>query len=132
MAARSAHKKQTKSVGGDMRPVSSQAKAGEKKPKEYGANLDRIIHERTRLAIVSALAANKVLTFNDLKALLGVSDGNLSAHARKLEEAEYLICSKGFEGRIPRTEYKLARKGRAALQNYIVHMEALIKTMKKN
>ena len=98
---------------------------------EHGANLDRLIHERSRLAIVSALAANKVLTFNDLKALLQISDGNLSTHARKLEDAGYINCNKGFEGRIPRTKYKLTAAGRRALKSYISHMEALINTMKK-
>lgn len=88
--------------------------------------LDRIIHERIRLAIVSALAVNPTLTFNDLKKLLGTSDGNLSVHARKLEEAGYLTCTKQFEGRIPRTEYSLTASGRKALQRYLDHMEALI------
>jgi DNA-binding HxlR family transcriptional regulator len=90
--------------------------------------LDRLIHERIRLAIVSALAVNASLTFNDLKQLLGTSDGNLSVHARKLEEAGYLTCSKQFEGRIPRTEYSLTSTGRKALQRYLDHMEALIQT----
>ncbi|MEP7326128.1 MAG: transcriptional regulator [Gemmatimonadota bacterium] len=89
--------------------------------------LDRLIHERIRLAIVSALAVNQTLTFNDLKKLLGTSDGNLSVHARKLEEAGYLSCSKQFEGRIPRTEYSLTASGRKALQRYLDHMEALIR-----
>ena len=93
--------------------------------------LDRLIHERTRLALVSALAANSFLTFNDLKALLEISDGNLSAHARKLEDAGYIDCSKGFDGRMPRTEYRLTAAGRAALQKYIGHMEALIGAVKK-
>lgn len=93
--------------------------------------LDRLIHERTRLALVSALAANTLLTFNDLKSLLGISDGNLSAHARKLEDAGYIDCSKGFDGRMPRTEYRLTVAGRAALQKYIAHMEALIGAVKK-
>ena len=88
--------------------------------------LDRLIHERIRLAIVSALAVNAALTFNDLKKLLGTSDGNLSVHARKLEEAGYITCTKQFEGRIPRTEYSLTASGRKALQRYLDHMEALI------
>jgi len=88
--------------------------------------LDRIIHERIRLAIVSALAVNPTLSFNDLKKLLGTSDGNLSVHARKLEEAGYLTCTKQFKGRIPRTEYSLTGSGRKALQRYLDHMEALI------
>lgn len=103
-----------------------------KKPQaDSAADLDRLIHERTRLALVSALAANAMLTFNDLKALLAISDGNLSAHARKLEDAGYIVCSKSFEGRVPRTEYRLTDDGRAALHKYIGHMEALIKAMKK-
>lgn len=90
--------------------------------------LDRLIHERIRLAIVSALAVNASLTFNELKQLLGTTDGNLSVHARKLEEAGYVACSKHFEGRIPRTEYSLTGSGRKALQRYLEHMEALIQT----
>ena len=105
-----------------------------KKPsaQAHGANLDRLIHERTRLGIVSALAANKQLTFNDLKALLKISDGNLSAHARKLEDAGYIKCKKEFKGRMPRTIYALSAAGRKALNNYISHMEALITTMKNS
>ncbi|MDO9316824.1 MAG: transcriptional regulator [Gammaproteobacteria bacterium] len=104
--------------------------AGAHSAKETGNNLDRLIHERTRLALVSALAANTLLSFNDLKSLLQVSDGNLSAHARKLEDAGYIACSKGYDGRVPRTEYRLTESGRAALQKYIAHMEALILAMK--
>ncbi len=90
-------------------------------------SLDRLIHERVRLAIVSALAVNATLTFNDLKALLGATDGNLSVHARKLEDAGYLSCTKQFDGRIPRTEYALTRAGRQALARYLDHMDALIR-----
>jgi len=89
--------------------------------------LDRLIHERVRLAIVSALAVHESLTFNELKAVLDTSDGNVSVHARKLEDAGYIICTKGFDGRIPRTEYRLATAGRGALERYLSHMEALIK-----
>ncbi len=89
--------------------------------------LDKVIHERVRLAIVSALAVNEALTFNELKALLRTSDGNLSVHARKLEEAGYVTCSKSFEGRVPRTEYRLTAPGRRALERYLAHMEALIR-----
>lgn len=89
---------------------------------------DRLIHERIRLAIVSALAVNSSLTFNDLKRLLGTTDGNLSVHARKLEEAGYVTCTKQFEGRVPRTEYTLSPAGRQALARYLDHMEALIQT----
>jgi len=98
----------------------------------HGTELDRLIHEKTRLGIVSALAANNYLTFSDLKALLDISDGNLSAHARKLEEAGYLHCNKDFDGRTPRTRYSLTAKGRKALKNYIGHMEALIKAVKES
>ena len=89
--------------------------------------LDQVIHERLRLAIVSALAVNESLSFNELKALLKTSDGNLSVHARKLEDAGYLICLKGYDGRVPRTEYKLSGAGRKALERYLDHMEALIR-----
>jgi len=90
-------------------------------------DLDRLIHERVRLAIVSALAVHQMLTFNELKALLDTTDGNLSVHARKLEDAKYLLCKKGFDGRIPRTEYRLTATGRQALERYLAHMEALIR-----
>src|SRR5205823_5775874 len=92
--------------------------------------LDRLIHERLRLGIVSALAANERLSFNDLKQLLRTTDGNLSVHARKLEEAEYVACDKTFEGRVPRTEYRLTAAGRRALEKYLGHMEAIIKAAK--
>lgn len=92
--------------------------------------LDRLIHERLRLGIVSALAVNESLTFNELKKLLDTSDGNLSVHARKLEEAEYVACTKSFEGRVPRTEYRLTAAGRRALDRYLNHMEALIRAMR--
>ena len=88
--------------------------------------LDRLIHERMRLAIVSSLAVNESLSFNELKRLLDTTDGNLSVHARKLEEASYIICSKSFEGRVPRTQYRLSAVGRQALERYLDHMEALI------
>ena len=89
-------------------------------------NLDRIIHERMRLGIVSALAVNDSLTFNELKKLLQTTDGNLSVHARRLEEAAYVDCAKSFEGRVPRTEYRLTPAGRKAFERYLDHMEALI------
>ena len=92
--------------------------------------IDRLIHERLRLGIVSALAANTSLTFNDLKRLLETTDGNLSVHARKLEEAGYVACSKSFEGRMPKTEYALTDMGRKALEKYLNHMEALIEAMR--
>ena len=90
-------------------------------------DLDRLIHERMRLGIVSALAVNEQLSFNDLKKLMKTSDGNLSVHARKLEDAEYITCTKSFEGRVPRTEYRLTTAGRRALERYLDHMEALIR-----
>jgi len=93
------------------------------------SDFDRLIHERIRLGIISALAANTSLTFNDLKKLLKTTDGNLSVHARKLEEAKYIVCSKSFEGRMPRTEYTLAPAGRKAFEKYLDHMEALIQAM---
>jgi DNA-binding MarR family transcriptional regulator len=89
--------------------------------------LDRLIHERMRLGIVSALAVNESLTFSDLKTLMKTTDGNLSVHARRLEEAEYISCTKSFEGRVPRTEYRLTTAGRRALERYLDHMEALIR-----
>jgi DNA-binding HxlR family transcriptional regulator len=93
--------------------------------------LDRLIHERIRLGIVSALAANSSLTFNELKKLLRTTDGNLSVHARKLEEAGYIACSKSFQGRMPKTEYALTDTGRKAFERYLNHMEALIQAMKR-
>jgi DNA-binding HxlR family transcriptional regulator len=94
------------------------------------AHVDRLIHERLRLGIVSALAVNDRLTFNELKQLLDTTDGNLSVHARKLEQAEYVVCDKTFEGRVPRTEYRLTALGRRALEKYLAHMEALIKAVR--
>jgi len=89
--------------------------------------LDRLIHERMRLAMVSSLAVNETLSFNELKRLLETTDGNLSVHARKLEEAGYVTCTKSFDGRVPRTEYRLTAAGRRALERYLSHMEALIR-----
>jgi DNA-binding HxlR family transcriptional regulator len=96
--------------------------------RETALELDRLIHERMRLAIVSTLAVNESLAFNDLKRLLDTTDGNLSVHARKLEEAGYVVCTKSFDGRTPRTEYRLSALGRRALERYLAHMEALIRT----
>jgi len=93
-------------------------------------HLDRIIHERMRLGIVSALAVNDSLTFNELKKILRTTDGNLSVHARRLEEAQYVTCTKSFEGRMPKTEYGLTAAGRKALERYLDHMEALIHAMR--
>lgn len=93
--------------------------------------LDKVIHERMRLGIISALAANPKLSFTELKDLLATSDGNISVHARKLEEAGYVTCEKSFKGRMPLTEYAITKDGRKALSRYLDHMEALIKAMKR-
>ena len=98
--------------------------------KQSPLELDRLIHERLRLGIISALAVNEALTFNDLKRLLQTTDGNLSVHARKLEEADYVACDKSFAGRLPRTEYRLTAAGRRAFEKYLSHMEALIKAVR--
>jgi DNA-binding MarR family transcriptional regulator len=95
------------------------------------ARFDRLVYERVRLGIMSALAVNEQLTFNELKALFEVSDGNLSAHARKLEEAGYIACSKSFEGRRPKSEYRLTTVGRKALHRYLEHIEAVIKATRR-
>ena len=94
--------------------------------------LDRLIHERLRLGIVSALAVNESLSFNDLKQLLHTTDGNLSVHARKLEEAGYVACTKSFDGRMPRTDYRMTAAGRRAFERYIDHMEALVQAMREH
>jgi DNA-binding MarR family transcriptional regulator len=93
-------------------------------------SLSKLIHERTRLAIISALAVNPSLSFNELKALLNVTDGNLSVHARKLEDARYIHCKKSFEGRMPKTVYKITRLGQQALEQYLAQMEALIQNVR--
>lgn len=108
-------------------PREVRARAGAAAP-----SLDRLIHERLRLGIVSALAANESLTFSDLKSLVDSTDGNLSVHARKLEDAGYISCTKTFEGRVPRTEYRLTTSGRRALENYLNHMESLIQQMRNS
>lgn len=95
-------------------------------PEGSALDLDRLIHERARLGIVSALAVNGSLTFTDLRALLGTTDGNLSAHARRLEDAGYVLCRKTFDGRTPRTEYRLTALGKQELEAYLEHMEAII------
>ena len=106
--------------------------AGDDKAKHLAPSLDRLIHERMRLGIVSALAANESLTFNDLKSLMNTTDGNLSVHARKLEDGGYIACTKSFEGRLPKTEYKLTVAGRRALESYLSHMETLIHQMRNS
>lgn len=105
--------------------------SGETVAETTAVSLDRLIHERTRLAIVSALAVNSSLTFNELKDLLRVSDGNLSVHARKLEDAGYILCTKSFAGRLPKTQFRLASSGRRALERYLDHMEALIRATRE-
>ncbi len=117
-------------------PKSAAAKKTSEKPERrvvetHIPDFDRIIHEKTRLAMISALAVNPTLTFVELKAILKTSDGNVSVHARKLEEASYISCKKSFAGRVPRTEYALTAAGRRALERYLNHMEALIKTVKQ-
>jgi DNA-binding HxlR family transcriptional regulator len=100
-------------------------------PPREALDLDRLIHERMRLGIVSALAVNDSLSFNDLKQLLKTTDGNLSVHARKLEEAGYVACEKYFDGRMPKTEYRLTPPGRRALERYLAHMEAIIRATRQ-
>ena len=100
-------------------------------PATGAVALDRVIHERLRLAIVSALAVNPILTFAELKKLLSTTDGNLSVHSRKLEDAGYISVEKKFEGRMPRTEYRLTSAGRTALERYLTHMEALIRAARR-
>jgi DNA-binding transcriptional ArsR family regulator len=102
------------------------------KTRAHARDLDRLVHDRTRLAIVSALAANELLTFTELKAITETTDGNLSVHTRKLEDAGYVSCTKGFAGRTPRTEFALTGAGRKALQKYLDHMEAIISHARRN
>jgi DNA-binding transcriptional ArsR family regulator len=104
----------------------------EKAAETVSGELDKIIHERIRLGIISALAANETLAFTDLKNLLNTTDGNISVHARKLEEAGYLTCEKSFKGRVPLTEYRITTGGKEALNRYLNHMETLINAMKGN
>ena len=110
------------------KPQASRARPAQSR----AADLDRLIHEPVRLGIVSALAVNETLTFNQLKGLLKTTDGNLSVHARKLEEGQYVECEKYFEGRVPRTEYRLKAAGRRALETYLDHMEALIRATRES
>ena len=113
----------------DLRTV--RGKAGSPATSSRADSLDRLIHERLRLGIVSALAVNDSLSFSDLKKLMKTTDGNLSVHARKLEEAEYITCTKSFEGRMPKTQYSLTATGRRALERYLDHMEALIRATRE-
>jgi DNA-binding MarR family transcriptional regulator len=119
--------------GRDARPGAGPSLRGVrgKDKREGPLALDRLIHERMRLGILSALAATDSLSFNDLKKLLDTTDGNLSVHARKLEEAEYIACTKSFEGRVPKTEYSITPAGRRAFERYLDHMEALIRAARE-
>jgi len=127
MAGRRSLKSEVRSQKAEIRSLKSEVRSAKKSPLE----LDRLVHERLRLGIVSALAVNDSLTFNDLKTLLDATDGNLSVHARKLEDADYIVCEKGFEGRVPRTVYRLTPAGRRALDKYVAHMAAIIKAVKE-
>ena len=122
MAKTSAARKQQSEIRNQKSAISAK--------KRSPLELDRLIHERLRLGIVSALAVNDRLTFNDLKHQLRTTDGNLSVHARKLEDAQYIAVEKSFEGRLPHTEYRLTPAGRRALEKYLAHMEAIIKAAK--
>jgi DNA-binding MarR family transcriptional regulator len=128
MAGRAARAAQHDDTKDAKRKTTHASKAASSEPQ--ATTLDRVIHERMRLAIVSALAVNDSLTFTDLKRLLQTTDGNLSVHARKLEDARYIACEKSFEGRMPKTEYRLTAAGRKAFEKYLSHMEALIKAVR--
>jgi DNA-binding MarR family transcriptional regulator len=131
MAARAEAKEiKGQKVEGKSAKIDVKSQKAEGRAQRSPLELDRLIHERLRLGIVSALAVNESLTFNDLKRLLETTDGNLSVHARKLEDAEYIACTKSFDGRLPRTEYRLTPAGRRALEKYISHMESIIKAVK--
>jgi DNA-binding HxlR family transcriptional regulator len=121
-------KREPRTTTHESRATGREPRAASQEPRVQG--LDRLIHERLRLGIISALAVNDRLTFNELKALLETTDGNLSVHARKLEDAEYISVDKSFEGRMPRTEYRLTAAGKRALEKYLAHMEALIKAVR--
>jgi len=123
-------------MAGKSAAVRAEREESGKRPRARSAeasasNLDRLIHERTRLGIISALAVNSSLAFNELKQLVRATDGNLSVHARKLEEAGYLTCTKSFAGRLPKTEYRISAAGRRALEKYLNHMEALIQATRE-
>jgi DNA-binding transcriptional ArsR family regulator len=111
------------------KPTSHVARDAQTRPSPQ--RLDRVIHDRTRLAILAALAASEVVSFTDLKAITATTDGNLSVHARRLEDAGYVVCEKTFAGRTPRTEYRLSAAGRRAFEKYLDHMDALIKAARK-
>jgi DNA-binding transcriptional ArsR family regulator len=109
----------------------ARAKVAARKPHPSHQSLDRLVHDRTRLAILSALAATESLAFGDLKAITEATDGNLSVHARKLEEAGYVSCQKSFAGRTPRTDYRLTAAGRRAFEKYLDHMDAVIRAARR-
>jgi len=121
------HSDKTRGGVAESRPITVETS----KAAHESLSLDRLIHERVRLGILSALAVNESLSFNDLKRLMKATDGNLSVHARRLEEAEYIQCTKSFEGRLPRTEYRLTPAGRKALERYLDHMESLIRATRE-
>lgn len=126
MAKRTAEKSEVRSSAAEQKLHAVRGHA-----VEQTSGLERLIHERLRLGIISALAVNESLSFKELRELLKTTDGNLSVHARKLEEADYIRCLKSFDGRVPRTEYRITSSGRKALQKYLDHMEALIAAMRK-
>ena len=118
-------------TGAARRALNAARPRGQGTGEAPASSLDRLIHERARLGIVSALAVNPTLRFGELKELLGTTDGNLSVHARKLEDAGYIACTKSFAGRLPKTEYRLTAVGRRALERYLNHMEALIRATRE-
>jgi DNA-binding transcriptional ArsR family regulator len=126
-ARRSAANRHVGAVDSDRAGASKRTRHASAPAATRAVNLDRLIHDRTRLSIISALAATSPLTFTELKQLLDLSDGNLSVHARKLEDAGYVACTKGFEGRLPKTQFSLTEAGHRALRQYLDHMEAIIK-----
>ena len=121
--------REQRSASRESRAASPESRVASPDPRTL--SLDRLIHERLRLGIVSALSVNERLTFTDLKRLLHTTDGNLSVHARKLEDAQYIAVEKSFEDRLPRTEYRLTAAGRRAFEKYLAHMEALIKAVRE-
>ena len=133
MAKHGAASRKTREAEAAAAPPALRSVAGAADASDQGAlALDRLIHERLRLGIVSALAVNGSLTFNELKGLMKTTDGNLSVHARKLEDAGYVTCTKSFEGRVPRTEYRITATGPRALERYLDHMEALIRATREH
>lgn len=128
MAKKALAERETPKTDARLRPLREIARETGEGPLGF----DRLIHERTRLGILSALVVNRSLTFKELKQFLGATDGNLSVHARKLEEAGYISCLKSFSGRLPKTEYRLTAAGRRAFERYLDHMEALIRLTRES